>query len=256
MGEGLVLTVGYVVIGAQRIRVTDVEGREASGELAAHDYATGIAVVRTALADVPPVRQGGTDRTAVGRDVFVVASVGADERRSASGAVTSLEPFDAYWEYRLERALWLSCPNPGLGGGAVCNAAGELLGVVSLNLAAVGRASLAIPAECYYEFSVELLRYGRRTSRLRRAWLGLFCQAFPDRLVVAGVIPRSPAERAGLEPGDVLLRIDQRPFSSREDFYQRIWAHEPGDVVLIEVLRNGELMEFEVESVDADEFLA
>jgi len=256
VGDGVVLTVSYVVVGAARVRVTDIEGHTSSGELVAHDFATGIAVVRADMPASVPIAAGDSRRIEVGQDAFVVASVGGDERRCATGAVTSVEPFDAYWEYRLERALWLTCPNPGLGGGPVCNTSGELVGIVSLNLAAVGRASLSIPSECYYEFADELLRYGRRTSRLRRAWLGLFCQAFPNRLVIAGVIPGSPAERAGLAPGDVLVRIDQRPFSSRTDLYQRIWAHEPGDMIVLEVFRDGEVLEFEIEGVDVDEFLA
>ncbi len=252
----VVLTVGYATIGASRVRVTDVEGHSSKAEVVAQDFATGIAVLRSELPALTPVVKGDSRNCEIGKDAFIVASVGADERRSSSGVITSLDSFDAYWEYRLERALWLSCPNPGLGGGPVCNASGELLGVVSLNLGAVGRASFAIPSEYYYDFADEFLRYGHRTSRLARAWIGVFCHAFPDRIVIAGVIPGSPAQRAGLEPGDVVVRIDRRSFSSREDLYERIWAHEPGDTVLIEVYRNGQLVEVQVDSVDADEFLS
>ena len=110
VGDGLVVTVSYVVVGAARVRVTDIEGHTSTGELVAHDFATGIAVVRADTAANFPIAAGDSRRIEVGQDAFVLASVGGDERRCATGVLTSVDPFDAYWEYRLERALWLSCP--------------------------------------------------------------------------------------------------------------------------------------------------
>lgn len=252
--SGLVLTVNYVVLGADSVHVIDVEGRRHDAALVAQDFATGIAVVRIPSNTIAPVSAGSSSSLSAGDDVFLIASAGDGDRRSATGIATALDPFDAYWEYRLERAIWASCSNPGLGGGPVCNARGELIGVTSLNLGNIGRATLAIPSENYFEHSGELISEGRRTSRPRRAWLGMFCYAFADRTVVAGLVPGSPGEHWGLEAGDVIVRIDGEQVMGRSQLYESIWTHDPGEVVELDVFRNGELVTVPVESIDVEEF--
>lgn len=254
--RGFVVTVNYVVVGADRVSVVDVRGRQHEGILVAHDYPTGIAVLRVPQLDLDPLSPGSSTNVSVGDDVVTVASVGGEERRSMSAAVASLDPFDAYWEYRLERALWLTAANPGLGGGPVCDRLGRIVGIASLNLGAVGRATLAIPSENYFAHAEELIAQGRRTSRPPRAWLGVFCQAFPDRTVVAGVIPGSPGDRFGLQPGDIVVRVDRAEITARPQLYERIWSHSPGEVVEVEIFRQGTRETLQIESADAEEFFS
>jgi S1-C subfamily serine protease len=115
----------------------------------------------------------------------------------ARAASPSLDPFDANWEYTLERAIFTSAMNPGLGGGPLIDRRGRVAGVVSLNLNEIGRFSLAIPIAHYRDHRDELLRYGRRTTRPSRAWLGLYCYLLRGHVVVAGLLPGGPAEAAG-----------------------------------------------------------
>jgi S1-C subfamily serine protease len=254
---GHVLTVNYVVLGASALALIDVEGRRYAAELVAQDFATGIAVLRMdAGSDIPAVPPADSDALSQGEGVFLVASSGDEERRAASGAVCSLDPFDAYWEYRLERAIWLTCANPGLGGGPVCNRFGQIVGVTSLNLGNIGRSTLAVPAEHFFGHSDELLAHGRRVSRPRRAWLGMFCYSFPGRTVVAGLIPGAPGEKCGLEVGDVIARVDGTAVHARAELYARIWSRSPGDVVKVDVLRDGAPVGVAVRSVDVEEFFA
>jgi len=257
VGEsGLVVTVNYVVVGATAVGVVDTEGHHREAQIVAHDYASGIAVLRTSSFDVEPLAPAVSDPIACGEDVFVVSSVGGAERRANAGIVMSLDPFDAYWEYCIDPAIWLSAANPGLGGGPVCNARGEIVGVVSLNLGAVGRATLAIPAENYFSHAAEMLSEGRRSSRPRRAWLGMFCHELPDRTVVAGVIPGSPGDRCGMQPGDLIVRVDQVPVSRRLQVYEQIWMRKPGEIVEVEIDREGSLATLNVEAGDAEEFFS
>lgn len=254
--RGFVVTVNYVVVGADRVSVVDTRGGQHEGILVAQDYSTGIALLRVPDLELEPLAPGDSTRLSVGEDVVAVASVGGAERRTMTAAVTSLEAFDAYWEYSLDRALWLSASNPGLGGGPVCDRRGRIVGIASLNLGAVGRATLAIPAEEYFAHADELISEGRRTSRPRRAWLGLFCQAFEERTVVAGVIPGSPSDRSGLQPGDVVVSVDKTVVRERPELYRCIWSHQPGDVVEMEVFREGSRETLQIQSGDADEFFA
>ena len=254
--DGSVVTVNYVVLGAQRVVVTDVEGKRFPARVVAQDFASGLAVLGVAGATVPPLRRGSSHEVSAGCDVFLVASVGATERRSASGSLVATDSFDAYWEYYLPRALWITAINPGLGGAPLCDARGQFIGVVSLNLGAIGRATLAIPSENFYEHAEELLRDGRRTTRPTRAWVGMFCYALPDRTVVAGLIPGAPGERCGLVVGDILVRIGEEPITGRLQLYEAIWKRRPGDDIDLKVLRDGHIQSVTVTSGDAEEFFS
>ena len=254
--DGTVLTVNYVVLGAQRVMVTDVEGNRLPAKVLAQDFASGLAVLGLAGSKAPPLLRGDSHQVKPGEDVFLVASVGATERRSASGYIVATEPFDAYWEYYLDRALWVSAINPGLGGAPLCDARGHLVGVVSLNLGAIGRATLAIPSENYYQHAEELLTHGKRTTRPTRAWLGMFCYSMPDRTVVAGLIPAAPGERCGLMVGDVLVHVNDESITGRLQLYEAIWRHKPGDEITLKVLREGRLEDIKITSGDAEEFFS
>ncbi len=254
--RGRILTVSYVVLGAETVRVTDIDGNTYDAKLVAQDFLTGIAVVGMEPGLIPSLEPGTSEALATGEDVFMVSSVGEAERRCCSGFVCSLDPFDAYWEYYLDRGIWVSSVNPGLGGAALCNSRGEICGVVSLNLGAVGRAALAVPAEHYFDHSAELLANGRRVSRPSRAWLGMFCYSFPDRTVVAGVIPGAPAAAGGLNVGDVIIRIDDLQVTGRLQLYRELWKRDPGEVVQLKVFRGGQLKDVAVNTGDAENFFA
>jgi len=252
---GLVLVPNYVVVGADSVKVTDLEGSSVEGRVIAHDYGSGLAVVDIDKV-VPAIAPGDSNTVDPGSDVFIVAATEGMERRTASGVVTSAEPFDAYWEYRLERALSLSVASPGQGGGALANSRGELLGIVSLNLGIVGRQSLAIPAENFYDHSEELLASGRRVSRPARAWIGMLCYSLPGQTVLAGIMPESPGERAGLHAGDVMLALDDTELEDRADLYHLLWMHKPGDTVRLRVQREGEILDLPVVTGDAEDYFS
>lgn len=252
--DGTIVTVNYVVLGANRVSVTDVEGRRFDARVVAQDFATGIAVLTVDDLGVEPLAPGSSRDAGPGQDVFLVAAVGAGERRSACGFVVATDSFDAYWEYFLPRALWVTAINPGLGGAPLCDAHGRFVGIVSLNLGGIGRATLAIPSENYYEHASELLREGRRTTRATRAWLGMFCYSLPDRTVVAGLIPGAPGERCGLVVGDILVRVGEQPVTGRLQLYEEIWRNRPGDDIDLKVLRDGHIEKVTVTSGDAEEF--
>lgn len=254
--HGNIVTVNYVVLGAERVTVTDVEGKRVAARVVAQDFASGLAVLGVAGATLPAIKRGGSRDVSPGHDVFLVSSVGATERRSACGYLLATDAFDAYWEYFLARALWISAINPGLGGAPLCDAHGRFIGVVSLNLGAIGRATLAIPSENYYDHATELLRHGKRTTRPTRAWLGMFCYALPDRTVVAGLIPGAPGERCGLVVGDILVRIGDEPVIGRLQLYEEIWRRKPGDTIDLKVMREGHIQNVVVTTGDAEEFFA
>lgn len=253
---GTILTVNYIVLGAKRVQVTDTAGNVYPAQLVAQDFGTGVAALSMEPGRVAPLQCADSHSIGAGQDVFLLASVGGADRRSACGFVVSTDPFDAYWEYSLERAIWVSTINPGLGGAPLCDTHGRMLGVVSLNLGAIGRATLAIPAEHFFEHAEELRRYGRRVSRPTRAWLGMFCYALPDRTVVAGLVPGAPGEASGLVVGDIIVRVDEQQVTGRLQLYEAIWRHKPGETIELKVFRGGRIEKVSITGGDAEDFFS
>jgi len=142
---GLIVTVNYVVLGASTAQVTLADGREAVGQVLAQDFASGVALLKVPVPGLPALAVRTPPELAVGEDVFIVASVGDGGKRASSGGVTSVGAFDANWEYTLDRAIFTTAMNPGLGGGPLIDTHGRLVGIVSLNLNEIGRFSLSIP---------------------------------------------------------------------------------------------------------------
>jgi S1-C subfamily serine protease len=251
---GLILTVNYVVMGARRIRVTLTTGRRLDARLVAQDFESGLAVLRVASAGLTAATLGSSEQVRLGTPVFAIGAQGPTERRVASGLVTDLGEFDAYWEYLLDRGIVSSAANPGFGGGPLFDLSGAVVGVVSLNLEGIGRESLAIPVEHFTRHRRELLAHGRVTSRPPRAWIGVFPHPVEEGLVVAGLVPGGPGEAAGLREGDVIVRVDQEEVSSRRTLYAALWRHGPGERVVLDVMREDRVQRLEVLAQDRSEF--
>lgn len=252
--DGLILTVNYVVMGARKLQVALGQGRRLKAELVAQDFDTGMALVRVKRQNLSPVQFGSSETVDTGLPVFVIASTGPQERRVADGLVTYLGEFEAYWEYLLDRGIVSSAANPGFGGGPLFTLTGSVIGVVALNLNEIARSSLAIPIECYREIKAEFLRYGQVVSRPRRAWLGLFAHPLEEGVVVAGLIPNGPGERAGLREGDVIVTLNSEEVATRKDLYRSLWRHGPGERITLEVVRENALKRVEITSGDRAEF--
>jgi S1-C subfamily serine protease len=252
--SGLILTVNYVVMGASTVQVSFLKGRRVKAEVVALDFETGLALVRVKRQGLRPAVFETGDRVDRGTPVIAVGSTGTQERRVNGGVVTYLGEFEAYWEYLLDRGIVSSAGNPGYGGGGLFDMNGRLIGILYLNLNEIARCSLAIPIEAFRSHESELVRYGRVVSRPRRAWLGVFAHALDEGVVIAGVVPGGPGERAGLREGDLIVSFNAEEISSRRDLYMRLWQHEPGDRLAIEVMRDKKLNRFEVTGVDRAEF--
>jgi len=252
--SGLVLTVNYVVMGAQTVDVGFLKGRRVKAEVVAQDFEVGLALVRVKRQGLTAVPLAGGTELACGEPVITVASTGPQERRLSGGLVTYLGEFEAYWEYLLERGIVTSAQNPGFGGGGLFSMTGALLGVVYLNLNEIIRCSLSIPVDNYREHASEMLRYGRVVSRPKRAWLGVFAHAVDEGVVLLGIVPEGPGDRGGLQEGDVIVSLNAEEVPSRKELYLSLWRHGPGERLTLEVMRDNRLRRLEVTTGDRAEF--
>jgi serine protease Do len=249
---GTILTVNYVVNGAEAITVTLSDGKEYPGRLTAQDFDSGLALVKIDAVDLPFLRPAET--VTVGQPAFMVASSGQQSRRVSDGGVTSLESYDAQWEYLLERSIRLSAFNPGFGGGTLADSRGRLMGVVSLNLNEIGKFTLAIPVEYYLRDADELKRFGRVRSRPPRPWLGLHPQALGGHVVVTGVTPSGPAEKSGLQQGDIILTVEGQEVQTRPQLYREVWKKSAGDTITFHVIRGDGSLDVQVAGGDRWDF--
>ncbi len=250
---GLVLTVNYVVMGASVVDVAPLKGRRMKAEVVAQDFEVGLALLRAKRPGLPAVTLAARPPER-GDAVFGIASSGVHEVRVSGGIVTYLGEFEAHWEYLLDHGIVSSAANPGFGGGGLFNLAGHAVGVLYLNLNEIARNSLAIPIDCYREHADELLRYGRVTSRPRRAWLGVFAHALDDGVIIFGIVPGGPGDKGGLREGDLIVSINAQEVGTRREFYASLWRHEPGERLTFEVMRDNAVRRLEITGGDRAEF--
>jgi serine protease Do len=260
MGAGVavssehVLTAHYLVLGASRVELVGLDGRTRDVRRIALDHESGLALLASGRPDLEPARLGGERELRAGDPVFMLTCTGEKERRGASGHVTFVGPFEAFWEYMLDRSIMTTMVNPGLAGGPLFDARARVAGIVSLGLAAVGRFSLAVPISLFLE-QRERLEHGEGPPAAERhAWLGFYPQASEDGIAVTGVVPEGPAEAAGLQRGDLLVSVDGQAVEGLRQLYQAIWQRRPGEVVRMQVLRDEAIHVVQVLAGDRYEF--
>jgi serine protease DegS len=236
------------------VEVLAFDGRARTVKASRVDHETGLALLRLDGPDLPPTGLAPTGDVPPGSPVFVLTCVNENERKGACGHVTTVGPFEAFWEYALDRAIMTTVINPGLAGAPLLDRAGRVLGVVSLGLSAVGRYSLAIPIDLFADRRQEMSDGKRAETRPPRAWVGFYPQAFDGGVAVTGVVPEGPADQAGLAKGDLLLSVDGQTVGSLRELYRSIWRKEPGETLSFQVLRESAILVIEVTGGDREVF--
>jgi S1-C subfamily serine protease len=247
-----VLTAHYLVMGASEVRLAGMDGRDREVQRVSLDHETGLALLAVSGDPLTPVRIGSSTEILPGLPVFMLTWTGERERKGAVGHVSVVGPFEAFWEYMLDRAIMTTAINPGLAGAPLFDPDARLIGIVSLGLAAVGRYSLAIPVELYLAHR-PVLESGDGPQP-RRAWVGFFPQAFDGGVLISGVVNGGPAEKAGLAKGDLLLSVEGRPVYSLRELYREIWKKQPGETISVQILRDSAIRIVEIAAADRYEF--
>jgi S1-C subfamily serine protease len=254
IGPGQVLTAHYLVLGASRLEITGIDGRTRPGAVVGLDHESGLALASVETDDLQPARTGDERELRPGDPIFLLTCTGDQERRGACGHVSFVGPFEAFWEYMLDRAVMTTAMNPGLAGGPLLDEHGRVRGIVSLGLSAVGRYSLAIPFELFLHRRALLESGEPMPVAERRAWVGFFPQASEDGLAISGVVPGGPAESAGLRRGDLLVSVDGQAVQTLRQLYRAVWRRSPGEALGLQVLREESIRIFDVVAGDRYEF--
>ncbi|MEO7640655.1 MAG: S1C family serine protease, partial [Ramlibacter sp.] len=257
--DGLVLTIGYLVLEAQTIQLVTQDNRVLPALPVAYDLATGFWLVRSLLPlrGIAPVPLGSHKDLNTGE--MVMAAVGGADADVAMTQVVGKRPFSGYWEYHIDTALFTSPPIGNHSGAPLFNQRGELLGIGSLFVGdALGEpgasrrlpGNMFVPVDLLKPILAELQQNGSSKSS-RRPWLGLTSSEQGGRVSVVRVNKESPAADAGLQPGDVVLAVDGTRVATLEEFYKRVWAHpNPDDEIKLTVLQGADIRNFTLKAVD------
>lgn len=226
--DGLVLTIGYLILEADRVELVLEAERTVPARVVAYDLDSGFGLLQALTPlRLPPVPLGSSSAIQ-SDDPLMIASGGAEADLSLARMV-SRRPFSGYWEYHIEGALFTTPPRTDHSGAALFNANGELLGIGSLIVMdAMGPGQPRLPGNMFVPIDLlkailpELRERGASRSSTR-AWLGLNCVELEGELRVVRTATDSPAEAAGLRPGDRIVRIDGTAVNELAAFYQALW---------------------------------
>jgi S1-C subfamily serine protease len=259
-GDGLVLTIGYLVTEADTIWLTPADGGAVPGHVLAYDQETGFGLVQVlGRLEASPLEIGLGQKVGAG-DRAVIASEGG--RRHAIGVrVVARQEFAGYWEYVLDRAIFTAPAHPFWGGAALIGADGRLIGIGSLHVQQPsGRnqrrdLNMVVPIDLLPPILDDMLSLGR-PNRPARPWLGLYAHDVEDAILVVGLADRGPAVEAGLLPGDRILAVREEPVSSLAGLWRKVWASGPaGSEVVLQVMRDDSPIVARIHSADRARFL-
>jgi S1-C subfamily serine protease len=253
--NGLVLTIGYLIVEAETIWIRTNEGRVVQGHPLAYDQESGFGLVQALGTLGTPVLPIGRSRDVAVGDRIITAAAGG-RGKAMAGHVVARHEFAGYWEYVLDDALFTAPAHPNWGGTAVIDDDGALIGIGSLQLESPGapdgatQLNMVVPIDLLSTVFDDLIRSGRRRTPAR-PWLGLYAADVEEKVVVAGTSDDGPAERAGLLGGDVLLAVAGRRIHGLAGLWRSVWGvGSAGAEIPLLVFRDGKTFECRVQSVD------
>ncbi|WP_322514423.1 S1C family serine protease [Rhodopseudomonas palustris] len=255
--DGLLLTIGYLITEAETVWLHLGDGRAVEGHALGIDSDSGFGLVQALGAiDLPPLRLGNSSAAKTG-DRVIIGGVGG-RVRSVAGRIAARQPFAGYWEYLIDDAIFTEPSHPNWGGTGLISAAGELIGIGSLQIERSGsdeHYNMAVPIDLLKPVLGDLRKFGR-VDKPPRPWLGLYSTEIEDRIVVVGIAPKGPAARAELKSGDVILAVAGDKVTSEAEFYRKVWAlGEAGVEVPLTLFSGGATFDVVLHSADRAKFL-
>lgn len=256
IGDGLVLTIGYLVLEAEQVQIVTDDDRVIPGYVAGYDVATGFGLVQ-ALAPlrIDPVPLGQSSGVSDNEPLMIAS--GGESGAVSIARMVSRRPFAGYWEYHIDDALFTAPARGDHSGAGLFNGKGELVGIGSLVVAhAMGDNTPRMPGNMFVPVDllrpiIDELRHSGTTSHSRRAWIGINCIEDDGNVRIVRVSDDSPADVAGLQPGDRIVRIDGVAVSALDQLWKTLWSGgAPEREVTLEIQRGDQAETLKLYSVD------
>ena len=260
--EGYVLTNHHVIEGAEAIEVTLNDGRSTLAKVIGTDPETDLALLKIDLPNLPVIVLGRMETLQVGDAVLAIGNPFGVGQTVTSGIVSALgrkqlgiNTFENF--IQTDAAI-----NPGNSGGALVDVNGHLMGI---NTAIYSRSGgnlgigFAVPVSTATQIMASLIKEGKVT----RGWIGVeprplnaeLAESFgiakisgelPKGVLINGVLQNSPAAKAGLQPGDLVMQVAGHEVSDVPEMLSRVAALVPGEAATVSILRNGKSLSLNV----------
>jgi serine protease Do len=252
--DGFIMTNAHVVDGADQVMVTLPDKREFKARIVGADKRTDVAVVKIEATGLPAVKIGDVNRLKVGEWVMAIGSPFGLENSVTAGIVSAKQRDTGDYLPFIQTDVAI---NPGNSGGPLINMRGEVVGINSQIYSRSGGfmgISFAIPIDEAMRVSEQL----RATGRVQRGRLGVQIDQVskevaeslglskPQGALVRGVEQGSPAEKAGLEAGDIILRFDGKLIEKSADLPRQVGNTKPGTVSKLQIWRRGSSKELSI----------
>jgi serine protease Do len=252
--DGFVMTNAHVVEGADEVIVTLTDKREFKARIVGSDRRTDVAVVKIEAAGLPSVKLGDASRVRVGEWVMAIGSPFGLENTVTAGIVSAKQRDTGDYLPFIQTDVAI---NPGNSGGPLINMRGEVIGINSQIYSRSGGfqgISFAIPIDEAVRVADQL----RTSGRVTRGRIGVqigevnkeVAEAIglgrPQGALVRGVEAGAPAQKAGIEAGDIILKFDGKAIEKSSDLPRLVGNTKPGSRATVTVLRRGSQRELSV----------
>jgi len=252
--DGLIMTNAHVVDGADEVLVTLTDKREFKAKIIGIDKRTDVAVVKIQATGLPAVKVGDVSRLKVGEWVMAIGSPFGLDNSVTAGIVSAKQRDTGDYLPFIQTDVAI---NPGNSGGPLINMRGEVVGINSQIYSRSGGfmgISFAIPMDEAIRVSEQL----RESGRVTRGRIGVQIEPVTKELaetlglgraqgaLINRIEPGAPADKAGLEPGDVIIKIDGKPIEKSSDLPRLVGNTRPGTQSTLTVFRRGAMKELSV----------
>ena len=254
--DGIVLTNAHVIDGADEVTVKLIDKREFKAKVLGQDKMSDVAVLKIDAKGLPTLKIGKSANTRVGEWVLAIGSPFGFENSATAGIVSAVSrslPDDNFVPFiQTDVAV-----NPGNSGGPLFNMAGEVIGINSQIYSRSGGyqgLSFAIPIEVVMNVEEQIVKHGK----VQRGRLGITIQQLdqsladsfgmkkPGGALVSAVENDSPAAKAGIEPGDVIVSVNGKEVTASNELPPLIANIQPGNSAKLQVWRKGGLRDIDV----------